>query len=336
MCLHHNKSQLKRHGWNTNREDANWLKDWQVFFWGGESRIIRKSAIKSEFNLFFTSLVHLKKKKAPSPDRSRLFSFCCSSPTARGCCSGLQRKPPWSWRRAPRCRAERTKPSSPWSGSSRTPRGISPPGRWAPCHSELSPPQRSQSSWAPVRGSSPCFFFCFFFSPSLALSLSPSFFLSPLRVTAVAAPTVSCATPSFRVLSAGLPRLQTPSDALIFSYWVQKCAISERDVHPKENQKRNENQKPFKPNVTRRSPTVVYAPHFPSYFTQSAKIRHKQNMWKVWGGKRFQSSSRWIVHSPHSHSEQRVWQQMFPQWWCCVSVCVRAPASTLRTHRSYN
>ena len=222
-----------------------------------------------------------------SPDRSRLFSFCCSSPTARGCCSGLQRKPPWSWRRAPRCRAERTKPSSPWSGSSRTPRGISPPGRWAPCHSELSPPQRSQSSWAPVWGSSPWFFFP---SLSLTLSLTPSFsfFLSPLCPSLCD----SCGSADrllrhtkFPSPSTGLPRLQTPSDALRFSYWVQKCAISERDVHPKEEKKKGKKgeSKPSKENSTRRSPIVVCAPYFPSYFIQNAEITHKQNMWSVWG-----------------------------------------------------
>ena len=272
-----------------------------------------------------------------SPDRSRLFSFCCSSPTARGCCSGLQRKPPWSWRRAPRCRAERTKPSSPWSGSSRTPRGISPPGRWAPCHSELSPPQRSQSSWAPVWGSSPWFFFPLSLSHSLSLPLFLSFspLSVPLCVTAVAAPTVSCATPSFRV-----PPLVSPACRRPLTLW-DSLTGSRNVPYPsetctqkrKKKKERKENQNPLK-KIQRGDLRLLSARLIFRHTSFKTLKSHTSRTCGVFEGKRFQSSGRWIVHSPQCHSEQRVWQQMFPQWWCCV--CVRAPASTLRTHRSYN
>ena len=139
----------------------------------------------------------------------------------------------------------------------------------------------------------------FFPSLSHTLSLSPSFsfFLSPLCPSLCD----SCGSADrllrhtkFPSPSTGLPRLQTPSDALRFSYWVQKCAISERDVHPKEEKKkkeRKENQNPLK-KIQRGDLRLLSARLIFRHTSFKTLKSHTSRTCGVFEGKRFQSSSR--------------------------------------------
>ncbi len=122
-------------------------------------------------------------------------------------------------------------------------------------------------------------------------------------------------------------RAADASDALIFSYWIQKCAISEWDISKKNI--RFKSKPSFANNrESQRSPTVVCVSFSGLKLMDEAKVDHVECFRDDCSTTRVESVDEWsiaLTPTPNNASDS----SCSPQW---CAACVRAQPSTLRTH----